>query len=50
MRILMVRHGDPDYIHDLLTEQGREEADILATRLAKENIKDFYVSENIVSV
>ena len=44
MRILMIRHGDPDYVHDTGTETGWKEAQLLAKRLVKENIKDFYVS------
>ncbi len=23
MRILLIRHGDPDYVNDTLTEKGR---------------------------
>ena len=30
MRILLIRHGDPDYEHDTLTEKGRREAELLA--------------------
>ena len=30
MRILMIRHGDPDYEHDSLTEVGKKEAALLA--------------------
>ena len=30
MRILMIRHGDPDYEHDSLTETGKKEAALLA--------------------
>ena len=26
MKILLIRHGDPDYEHDTLTEQGWVEA------------------------
>ena len=26
MRIIFVRHGDPDYEHDTLTEKGHREA------------------------
>lgn len=29
MRILIIRHGDPDYKHDALTEKGRREATLL---------------------
>ena len=44
MRILFIRHGDPDYEHDALTEKGKREAQLLADRLTKEEVKDFYVS------
>lgn len=44
MKILMIRHGDPDYVHDALTEKGRVEAACLAERLAKMDIQAFYVS------
>lgn len=30
MRILMIRHGEPDYEHDCLTEKGKREAELLA--------------------
>lgn len=44
MRLLIVRHGDPDYSIDSLTEVGWEEARILADRLSKMNVKAFYTS------
>ena len=44
MRILIIRHGDPDYENDCLTEKGRREASLLAERLKKENITAFYSS------
>ena len=44
MRILIVRHGEPDYAHDTLTEKGWREAELLSERLCKEKIDDFYVS------
>lgn len=44
MRILFIRHGDPDYEHDSLTEKGNREAALLAERMAGEKVKDFYVS------
>lgn len=44
MRILIIRHGDPDYEHDTLTEKGRREAQLLADRYAKEKIDYFYSS------
>ncbi len=42
MRILIVRHGEPD--GDALTEKGRHEADLLADRLCKLDVKAFYCS------
>lgn len=44
MKILIVRHGDPDYSIDSLTEKGWKEAEYLSERLTKMNIKKFYVS------
>ena len=44
MRILIIRHGDPDYENDTLTEKGHREAALLAERLAGEDIKEIYVS------
>ncbi len=44
MRILIIRHGDPNYKLDTLTEKGWREAELLADRLVKEKIDAFYVS------
>ncbi len=44
MRILIVRHGDPDYVNDTLTEKGHREAKLLAEKLRKEKIDYFYSS------
>lgn len=44
MRLLIIRHGDPDYSIDSLTEHGWEEAKILATRISKLDVKNIYVS------
>ena len=44
MRLLLIRHGDPDYVHDCLTEQGKLEAAALADYLRQERIDHFYVS------
>jgi len=44
MRILLIRHGDPDYDNDTVTEKGRREASLLADRLSKENIDKIYCS------
>ena len=34
MRFLIIRHGDPDYEKDSLTEKGWREAALLADRLS----------------
>ncbi|MDD4368063.1 MAG: phosphoglycerate mutase family protein [Oscillospiraceae bacterium] len=34
MRLLIIRHGDPDYQHDALTELGQKEAQLLAHYLS----------------
>lgn len=44
MRLLIVRHGDPDYERDSLTETGWKEAELVAEYLAKEEIEAFYMS------
>ena len=44
MRLLIIRHGDPDYSIDSLTKRGWKEAEYLSERLEKLNVKDFYVS------
>lgn len=44
MRIIFVRHGEPDYTNDSLTEKGKREAELLAKRSAHWNVKDIYVS------
>ncbi|MBQ5335540.1 MAG: histidine phosphatase family protein [Oscillospiraceae bacterium] len=44
MRLLFIRHGDPDYEHDTLTPAGHREAALAAERLCKEQIDAFYLS------
>lgn len=44
LKLLIVRHGDPNYEIDSLTEKGWREAELLSRRLAEMDIKDFYVS------
>lgn len=44
MKILIVRHGEPNYAIDGLTERGKIEAELLADRLTKENITKLYCS------
>lgn len=44
MKILIVRHGDPNYELDTLTETGWKEAELAAEYLSKMKIDAFYVS------
>ena len=44
MRIIIVRHGDPNYELDTLTKTGWREAELAAEYLEKLQIKAFYVS------
>lgn len=44
MKLLIVRHGDPDYEHDCLTEKGWKEAAFLAEKLIHIDAKAYYVS------
>ena len=44
MKLLIIRHGDPDYGKDSLTERGWKEAELLAQRMEQLEIAAFYVS------
>ncbi|MBQ3878666.1 MAG: histidine phosphatase family protein [Oscillospiraceae bacterium] len=45
MQIIFIRHADPDYANDSLTEKGKREAALLAKRVASwKDITQFYVS------
>ncbi|MBQ6374118.1 MAG: histidine phosphatase family protein [Clostridia bacterium] len=44
MRIIFVRHGEPDYARDCLTDEGRLQAAAAAERLAGEGIGEIYAS------
>lgn len=44
MRLIIIRHGDPDYEKDSLTEKGWREAALLAERVSGMEVKAFYVS------
>lgn len=44
MKLLIVRHGDPDYSIDSLTEKGWREADFLADRLVRMPATAYYCS------
>lgn len=45
MRLIFVRHGDPDYAIDNLTEKGKREVKLLTKRICRwKNITEFYSS------
>jgi len=44
MRIIFVRHGEPDYARDCLTEQGKIQAAAAAQRLREEGIGEIWAS------
>lgn len=44
MKLLIIRHADPDYEHDCLTPRGREEAAALAEYLKEKGISAIYAS------
>ena len=45
MHLIFIRHGDPDYRHNTVTEKGRRECELLAGRIAKwQGITDLFVS------
>ncbi len=44
MKLVIIRHGEPDYVHDTLTEKGWREAGYLAERIAPMEVKAYYVS------
>lgn len=44
MKIIIVRHGDPDYSIDSLTEKGHREAKLLADKMKKIQMDEIYVS------
>lgn len=44
MKLLLIRHGDPDYARDALTPKGYAEAQLLAEALAHVPMDEIYVS------
>lgn len=44
MKLILIRHGDPDYSIDSLTEKGWREAKLLSDRISSMDVKAFYVS------
>ncbi|MCR5475092.1 MAG: histidine phosphatase family protein [Lachnospiraceae bacterium] len=44
MKLVLIRHADPDYEHDCLTEKGEKEAGYLSEYLKDKKIDEIYVS------
>ena len=44
MRLIFIRHGDPNYALDQLTELGERQAQAAAIRLENEGIHKIYAS------
>ena len=44
MKIIFVRHGEPDYSQDALTEKGKREAALVAERIKNWKVDEFFVS------
>lgn len=44
MKLVLIRHGEPDYENDTLTLKGKTEARLLADRLKDLHIDEIYVS------
>ena len=44
MRLIFIRHGEPDYSIDSLTEKGWREAELLGRRVAQWDVTGFYRS------
>ena len=44
MKLIIIRHADPDYAIDSLTQKGWREARLLAKRISALTVKEFYVS------
>ncbi len=44
MKLIFIRHGDPDYKNNTVTEKGKRESLLLSSRVGKWNVTDFFVS------
>ena len=44
MNLIFIRHAEPDYTIDSLTEKGFREAEMLANRTKDWNVDEVYVS------
>lgn len=44
MKLIFIRHGEPDYNTDSLTDNGKIEAELLSKRVMNWNVSEFFVS------
>lgn len=44
MKLIFIRHAEPDYGHDSLTEKGFREAELVAVRAKNWSVSQFYCS------
>ena len=44
MKLIFIRHGEPDYENDALTPVGAREAELLVPRVKKMDAKEYFVS------
>ena len=44
MKLIFIRHGDPDYENNTVTAKGKREVELLTERVCRWNVTDFYVS------
>lgn len=44
MKLILIRHGEPDYEKDSLTPKGWREAELLSERISKLDVRAFYCS------
>lgn len=44
MKLIFIRHGDPDYEKDSLTKKGFKEAELLSERVKNWDVSEFFVS------
>ena len=51
MKIIIIRHGDPDYVHDSLTPRGDKEARLLAEIIGTYNcgLKEFEIAAQLLN-
>ncbi|MBO4898237.1 MAG: histidine phosphatase family protein [Clostridia bacterium] len=44
MKLIFIRHGDPDYVNDTITERGKIEVEALTERVLKWDVDEIFLS------